>query len=188
MYISDEAIIELYFARDERALEETDIKYGKMLFRIAYNILHDSSDCEECKNDTYLGAWNTIPPARPAVFPAFITQIMRNIAINRYREKASKKRIPSEMTVALDELEATLCGDMSPEDELSAKELGNLLNSFIQKLPERRRYIFIGRYYLAKTMEELARELHIGIGTVYRETEKIKHELKSQLERSRIHE
>ncbi len=113
---------------------------------------------------------------------------MRNIAINRYREKASKKRIPSEMTVALDELEATLCGDMSPEDELSAKELGNLLNSFIQKLPERRRYIFIGRYYLAKTMEELARELHIGIGTVYRETEKIKHELKSQLERSRIHE
>lgn len=81
--IADEQIIELYWRREEKAIQETDKKYGQFLFRIAYNILHERLDCEECQNDTYLGVWNAIPPTRPTVFPAFITQIMRRIAINR---------------------------------------------------------------------------------------------------------
>ena len=91
--IADEQIIEMYWTRDEQAIKETDNKYGQFLFRIAYNILHDSLDCEECQNDTYLGVWNAIPPTRPNVFQAFITQIMRRIAINRYKEKTSKRII-----------------------------------------------------------------------------------------------
>ena len=87
----DETIIEMYWQREESAIKETDIKYGQFLFRIAHGILHDRLDCEECQNDTYLGIWKAIPPTRPAVFPAFITRIMRRIAINKYKEKTSKK-------------------------------------------------------------------------------------------------
>lgn len=89
--ISDEQIIEMYWQRDEMAIHETDKKYGKMLFKISYNILRDKQDCEQCRNDTYIGIWNAIPPARPAVFPAFITQIVRRISINNIRKKQAKK-------------------------------------------------------------------------------------------------
>ncbi len=104
MLISDERIIELYWKRDEKAIHETEVKYGKMLFSIAYNILHDKSDCEECQNDTYLCVWKRIPPIRPVVFSAFISKIMRDISINKYKEKTSKKRIPSELTVSIEDL------------------------------------------------------------------------------------
>ncbi len=97
-------IIEMYWQRDERAIHETDEKYGQFFFRIVYNILHDRLDCEECQNDTYLGVWNAIPPTKPFVFPAFITQIMRRSAINRYKEKTSKKHISSEFTVSMGDL------------------------------------------------------------------------------------
>lgn len=81
---ADEQIIDMYWNRDEQAIQETDRKYGNYLFTIAYNIVYDSCDCEECKNDTYLRAWNAIPPTRPNVFLAFITTIIRNIAINSF--------------------------------------------------------------------------------------------------------
>ena len=105
--LTDEQIIELYWTRQENAIQETDKKYGQFLFRIANNMLHDRRDSEECQNDTYLGAWNAIPPTRPLVLSAFLVQIMRRIAINRYREKTSKKRIPSELTVALEDVQGT---------------------------------------------------------------------------------
>ena len=92
--ISDERIIELYFLRDERAIQVTDEVYGAMLYRIAYNVLHDDLDCEECKNDTYLGVWNAIPPERPQKFPAYLTQIIKRIAINRYKEKTRRSVFP----------------------------------------------------------------------------------------------
>lgn len=98
----DEEIVRLYFDRDEAAIRETDRKYGKFLFGIAYNILHDRLDCEECRNDTYLGIWNSIPPTRPVSFRAFITRIMRNTAIKKYKERTCLKRVPSELTVPLD--------------------------------------------------------------------------------------
>ena len=95
--LEDEEIIELYWARNERAISETDKKYKNYLYTIAYNILHDALDCEECLNDTYLGTWNTIPPTRPNVFQAFISKIMRNTAIGRYNKNTADKRVPSEM-------------------------------------------------------------------------------------------
>ena len=90
---TDEEIIELYWQRDEYAIQATSDKYGKFLYKIAYNILHDNLDCEECRNDTYLEVWNSIPPQRPWAFRAFISKIMRNIAIDKYYEKTNKKRI-----------------------------------------------------------------------------------------------
>lgn len=183
--ITDGQIIELYFLRDESAIKLTDEVYGAMLYRIAYNILHDDLDSEECKNDTYLGVWNAIPPERPRVFPAFITQIMKRIAINRYKEKNAKKRVPSEFTESIDELANSL--ESRDGEEYKARELGKLISDYVYSLPERRQFIFVGRYYMARTPQSLADELSVGIATVYRELEKIREGLREHLERNGVH-
>lgn len=180
--IADEQIIELYWRREEKAIQETDKKYGQFLFRIAYIILHERLDCEECQNDTYLGVWNAIPPTRPTVFPAFITQIMRRIAINRYKEKASKKRIPSELTISMEDVNGTLHGDDSVAVKYEMAEVGKIINNYVRELSDRQRYIFIDRFYLAESVETIATDLSISVPTVYREIDKIKHSLKLYLE------
>ena len=184
--ITDEQIIELYWQRNETAIQETDRKHGKLLFGIAYNILHDRLDCEECQNDTYLSVWNAIPPTRPIKFPAFITQIMRNIAINRFKEKTSKKRIPSELTVSMDDVNDILRSDETVETEYEAEEVGKIINNYIRQLSERQRYIFIDRFYLAEPVDTIANELSISVPTVYREIDRIKQGLKLHLERNDI--
>ncbi len=185
--IADEQIIELYWERNEAAIQETETKYGKMLSRLAYNILHDYLDCEECKNDTYIGVWNAIPPTRPTVFPAFITQIMRNIATKRYKEKTSKKRIPTELTVSLDELYESLHVSSTPETEYIAKELGKFISDYLRTLSARQQYVFIGRFYMVETIECLAGKLGVGVATVHRDIEKIKQGLKAHLERNGVY-
>ena len=184
--IADEQIIELYWQRNETAIQETDKKYGQFLFKIAYNILHDRLDCEECQNDTYLGVWNAIPPTRPIAFPAFITQIMRNIAINRFKEKTSKKRIPSELTVSIEDVNNILHSGDTVAAEYEAEEVGRIINDYVRQLSDRQRYIFIDRFYLAEPVETIANDLSISVPTVYREIEKIKQGLKLHLERNDI--
>lgn len=184
--IDDERIVDLYWRREERAIQETDKKYGQFLFRIAYHILRDHSDCEECQNDTYLDVWNAIPPARPAAFRAFITQIMRRVAIDRYRGKYSKKRIPSELTLSMEELKYVLDSNPSVDADCVAKELGKTINDYVKSLTNRQRYIFIDRFYLAEDVETIAADLSVSVPTVYREIEKIKQGLKIHLERSGV--
>ena len=183
--IADEQIIELYWQREERAIQETDKKYGQFLFQIAYHILRDRSDCEECKNDTYLDVWNAIPPTRPTSFRAFITQIVRWIAIDLYRVKTSQKRIPSEMTISMEDLKNTLYDTESAV--YAAEELGTVINHYVRSLPERQRYIFIDRFYLAEPVETIASDLSLSVQTVYREIEKIKQGLKLYLERNEVY-
>ena len=172
---------------EERAIMETDKKYGQFLFRIAYNILRDRLDSEECRNDTYLGVWNAIPPARPTVFRTFITQIVRRTAIDRYRAKTAEKRIPSELTLSIEELRETLHSDNVIDTEYAAKELGKIISDYVRALPDRGRYIFIDRFYLAEDVEAIAADLSVSIPTVYREIEKLKHGLKIHLERSGVY-
>ncbi len=185
--LADEQIVELYWQRDEKAISHTDQKYGQYLFRIAYNILHDRLDCEECQNDTYNGIWNAIPPTRPTVFPAFITQIMRNIATERYKYKMSKKRVPTEFTVSIEELNEALCSDESVASELHAEEVGKMISEYVRTLTVRQRFIFMGRFYIADTVENIAEELELSRPTVYRELDKIKHGLKVYLERNGVY-
>ena len=184
--LSDERIVELYWRRDEAAIRETDRKYGALLTGIATRFLHDEQDAEECRNDTYLGAWNAIPPTRPAVLPAFLTQIMRRVAINRYKERSAKRRVPSELTVSMEELSAVLGSGQTPETSLEAEELGRLISGYARGLPARRRYIFIGRFYLAEPVETIAGELSISVPTVYRELQSIKQGLREFLERNDV--
>ena len=185
--IADEQIIELYWQREEEAIQETDKKYGQFLFKIAYNVLHDRLDCEECQNDTYLGVWNAIPPTRPTVFPAFITQIMRRIAINRYKEKTSKKHIPSEYTISMEDIKDTLHSNETVDSEYAAEELGKIISDYVRSLTDRQRYIFIDRFYLAEPVETIAADLSISVSTIYREIENIKQGLKTYLERNEVY-
>ena len=181
--VSDEQIIELYWKRDEIAIRETDLKYRKYLMKVAYNILRDKLDCEECLNDTYVGVWNAIPPARPHGLKAFLTTVMRRIAINRYHSNRKKGSIPSEMTVSLSELEGILTLQETPEDAYDAVRLGEIITEFVQDLPKRGRYIFMSRYYVAETVDRIARDLGVSRSTVHKELAAIRRDLKEKLEK-----
>ena len=185
LFDQDEQIVEKYWRRDPNAIQETDKKYGAMLRNVAYNILSDYQDCEECQNDTYLKIWNTIPSARPTVFPAFIIHVIRQIAINRYKEKTRKKRIPSQLLISLEELE-TISSGVSVEAIWDARELGKLITGYIETLNERQRYLFVDRYYLAEPVEKTAAELSISTQIAYKELRKIKQGLKEHLERNGV--
>ena len=180
--LSDEKIIELYWERDEKAIDETDRKYKKYLFSIAYNILREKLDCEECLNDTYLGAWNAIPPSRPNVLKAFLTTIARRIAIKRYHRNLKKSVIPSEMTVSLSELEDFVAGDEDVIADFDAENLGRVISDFIRSLSERRRFIFMSRYYLSEPIETIARELNLSRSMINKELAAIRTALKEKLE------
>ena len=182
MPLSDEQIVELYWLRDERAIRETDFKYQSYLFSIAYNLVHDRLDSEECLNDTYLGAWNAMPPSRPTVLKAFLTTIMRRVAINRYHNNLKKTVVPSEMTVALSELEAFLSDDDRIEDALDAERLGRVISDFVRSLPKRKRFIFISRYYVADSIDTIAKNLDLSRSMVNKELAAIRSALKEKLE------
>ena len=180
--LPDEEIVALYWKRDERAIEETDIKYRRFLYTIAQNILKDRLDSEECLNDTYLGAWNRIPPAKPDPFQAFIAKIMRNIAIDKYRKKTADKRIQSELSLSLVELDDSISISPSAEETFLIKELARILNNFVLSLEDRKEFIFVCRYYFADTIDTIAAMLKTSPRTIYRELSEIRESLKQLLE------
>ena len=179
MPIDDERIVELYWERDEKAIEETDFKYKKYLFSVAYNIVHDRLDCEECLNDTYLGAWNAIPPAKPNVLRAFLTTLIRRLAIKRYH---GNLKIASEMTVSLSELEDFVADDGDVDSEFDAERLGRVISDFIRSLSERRQFIFMSRYYVADSIDTIASDLRLSRSMINKELAVIRIALKEKLE------
>ena len=185
-YLTDEQIIDLYWKRDESAIKQTDLKYGKYLYVIAYNIVHDRLDCEECLNDTYLGTWNRIPPQRPSVFQVFLSRVMRNIAIDKFRHNRAAKRVPSEMLVSLEELNASIPDVQDPQQEIENAHLAKALNDFVQGLDDRRQFIFVCRYYYADKVASIAHMLRVGEATVFRELAEIREDLKKHLEKEGI--
>ena len=180
--LSDEQIIDLYFSRDESAIKETDRKYGRILSGIAYNVLHNKQDCEECRNDAYLSAWKAIPPANPRSLGAFLSVIIRRISINKYYSESAKKKIPSEATLSMEECSDFLSSFDSLEDTVSAKELGSEINDFVGSLSARKRYVFMGRFWFFDSVKDIAKELGTSESNVYKEIAKIKAELKEFLE------
>ena len=179
---SDEQIAELYWQRDERAIKETDIKYKKFLLSVAYNIVHDTCDSEECLSDTYIGAWNSIPPARQTLLGAFLVTILRRTAIDCYKARKRQKRIASELTVSLSEVEDFIADD-DMYSETDEKELGRVISDFVRSLSDRRMYIFMSRYYVARPIKEIANLLGLSESTVNKEIATIKRDLKEKLEK-----
>ena len=177
--LSDEEIIALYWDRDEQAISRTDEKYKKFLLSVAFNIVFDDQDCEECLNDTYIDAWNSMPPSKPALLQAFLATIMRRIAIDRYKSRKRQKRIASELTVSLSELEEIIADESDSSAETD--ELARLLSDFVRSLSDRRMYIFMSRYYFARPIGEIASLLCCSESTVNKEIAAIKRELKEKL-------
>lgn len=179
--MQDEDIIDLYWQRNERAIKHTDEKYGKYLFGIAYNLLSDRLDSEECLNDTYLGTWNKIPPARPNFFSAFLSRITRNIAIDKIRMKTADKRIPEGMLVPLDELQECFIDDIAQSDREAVSALAEILSNYLKGLGERQRTVFVCRYYYADSVSLIAKMLQVSERTIFRELEEIRSGLKEEL-------
>ena len=180
--LPDEAIVTLYWNRDETAIEETDFKYKNYLFSVIRNLLSDLRDCEECLSDTYLGAWNAMPPTKPHVLKAFLTTVARRAAIKRYHKARKKTAIPSELTVSLSELEDFLSDGGEAEADFDSENLGRILSDFLRSLNQRKRYIFMSRYYVADPIERIARELNVSRSTVNKELAAIRKHLKEKLE------
>ena len=181
--LEDDEIIELYWQRNEAAIAETDLKYRKYLFIIAYNILNEKLDCEECLNDTYLGAWNAIPPTRPNVLKAFLTTIIRRTAMKRYQHKNRQRAVPSEMTVSLSELEAFVSGDGDVGADFDAERLGKIISDFVRSLGKRRQFIFMSRYYAADSIDVIARDLKLSRSMISKELAAIRSDLAKTLEK-----
>ena len=154
--MDDEKIVQLYLARDEAAIRESSAKYGNYCYLIAHRILGDPDDADECVNDTWLRAWNAIPPQKPASLSLFFGKITRNLAIDRYREAHRIRRGGGESLVVLDELGDLVSGSDSPETELMAKELKADIDAFLQSLPPEKRYMFILRYWYAEKTANIA--------------------------------
>ena len=152
--MDDLSIIELYFARDEQAIKETDAKYGKLCHSIAYNILNNNEDSEECVNDTYIGVWNTIPPTRPNNYMAFVCRITRNLSLKRIEIMARQKRTQATI-VSLDEL-AEVLPDESIADGISDEDIGKAISDFLRNEKEDVRNVFIRKYYFFDSIGDIA--------------------------------
>lgn len=154
--MDDRQIVDLYWARDESALRETAVKYGNYCRSIAYTILKDKQDAEESVNDTYLDAWNAMPPNRPSVLSAFLGKITRRISIDRRRARSAKKRGGDEITLALEELDECIHGSHDVELQIQRNELVSVIHRFISTLPETERRIFLLRYWYLESIQAIA--------------------------------
>lgn len=153
--MDDSQIIDLFFARDEQALKETDLKYGKLCFRLANNLLTKAEDSEECVNDTYLTVWNKIPPTRPNNFTAFICKITRNLSLKRLERSTAMKR-SADAIVSLTEIDEILPDNRITPD-VNGEELGNLISAFLRKEKELNRNIFLRKYWFFDSVGDIAK-------------------------------
>ncbi len=149
-------IVRLYWVRDEAAITESVKKYGAYCTAIARNILQNGSDAEECVNDTWLHAWNAIPPHVPSVLSAFLGKITRNLSFDRFRKMHRDKRGGGSFDVVLDELKECVSGSDDTERRWEEKELKDEINRFLSHLPKEKRYMFILRYWYADSVSDIA--------------------------------
>ena len=179
--MEDEQILDLYFARDEQAVVETDRKYGRYCYGVAKSILANDQDCEETVSDTYLRAWNAIPPKRPGVFKMFLAKITRNLAFSRWRQYAAEKRGGGELELVLDELEGCICAPGGVEDRMNARELAKAIRAFLNTLPAREQDIFLRRYFFVEESSVIAKRYGMKPATVLRTLSRTREKLKNYL-------
>lgn len=164
--MEDCKIVQLYFDRSEQAIAETDRKYGPYCYSIAYNILTNQEDAQECVSDTYYAAWNRIPPARPSLLSAFLGKITRHISIDRWRRSNAYKRTGGQVTLALEELGDVTGREETLEDSLSRKELVFAVNRFLLTIPKTERGVFLCRYWYLDDIGTIAEKTGLTRGNV----------------------
>lgn len=154
--MEDQKIIELYWNRSESAISETDAKYGKYCYSIAYNILTNNEDAEESVSDTYMAAWKSMPPHRPSILATFLGKITRHMSINRWRSRNRHKRGGGEIILALEELEDCVADNETVEKAFERKQLALVFNCFLDSLPETERQVFLCRYWYMDSISDIA--------------------------------
>ena len=155
--MDDKQIVALYWARNEQALAETAAKYGNYCFRIAYNILSNREDADECVNDTYLGAWERIPPHEPSVLSAFLGKLTRRISLNKWRNRTRQKRGGGEVAMALDELYECIPSGEDIARQTEQKELNQAITTFLNGLPQTERDVFVCRYWYLADIKKISK-------------------------------
>ena len=182
--MEDSRIVELYFERSEQAIAETDRKYGPYCYSIAYNILTNQEDAQECVSDTYMSAWNRMPPVRPQILSVFLGKITRNISVSRWRKQSAVKRGGGTVAVALEELEACTPSSWDVTQEMERKELEARLRDFCGGLPTQERIVFLKRYWYVESLGEIAAETGMSQSAVksslYRSRKKLGAVLKKE--------
>lgn len=179
--MEDEQILDLYFARDEQAVAETDKKYGSYCFALANAILENREDAEETVSDTYLHAWNAIPPRRPGVFKMFLAKIARNLAFTRWRSLTAAKRGGGALELVLDELAECIPSGESVEDRLKGKELERTIRAFLNTLSQRDQNIFLRRCFYVEETELIAARYGMRPDTVRKILTRTRRKLKAYL-------
>jgi RNA polymerase sigma-70 factor (ECF subfamily) len=174
--MNDQDIIALYFDRNEQAIQETSHKYGAACMQVSMNILNSHPDAEECLNDTYLKTWNTIPPTNPHSLGAFVLRIIRNLSLNRLRDLRRLRR-NRELTLSFEELE-----DCIPSPEETNGELAELLSDFVERQGGTDRILFMGRYWFACPVQDLARRMNMTPNAVRQRLHKTRERLRAYLE------
>lgn len=159
--IQDEKIIDLFFQRSQQAICELDMKYGKICHTLSYHIVNNEQDAEECVNDAYLGAWNTIPPAHPNPLLSYVVKIVRNISLKLYWKKEAAKR-SSIYTIAMEEIEPCIADLQTVEDEIETRELARMIQCFLDTLTLKERVIFMRRYAYMDTYADIAKQVGIS--------------------------
>ncbi len=181
--MKDSEILDLYWERREQAIAETQRSYGHYCYSIAFHILHDNGDSEECVNDTWMRAWNAIPPNRPTHFSLFLGTITRNLSFDRWKAKSAMKRGNGELEVALDELAECIPARDCVEAMLEAKELTGTINAFLHTLPEQECNVFLRRYWYVEEYSEIAKRYHMKLNTVKTSLFRTRNKLRSYLEK-----
>ena len=179
--MNDKSIVDLYFSRDEEAITQTDQKYGRYCYSIAYNILTNKEDAEESVSDTYMTAWRAIPPRRPSVLSTFLGKITRHISIDRWRERSANKRGGGEVTLALEELEDCVAGLQNVEMEYERKELIRAYVKFLDTLPITERRVFLCRYWYVDSIEAIAEKFGFSQSKVKTMLHRTRVKLRKQL-------
>ena len=184
--MKDREIIELYWMRNEGAITATAEKYGSYCHTIAYNILRNKEDAEECANDTYLGAWNSIPPQRPSRLSIYLGKITRNLALNRYKRYTAEKRGHGQVVLALSELEACVPSETPVEQTIEENELAAAIDRFLYAKPKLNRNIFVRRYYHLYAIRDIADAYGMSESKVTSLLFRMRNELRRFLEKEGI--
>ena len=180
--MTDTEIIDLFFERSEQAIRELAGKYGGAVSRIAYNILGNRQDAEECVNDTWLGTWNAIPPERPSPLGSFVCRIARNLATKKYHANTAKKR-DSQYDAALDELAEYIPDGENVEDTYGAKELAAAINRFLETIDYRDKFLFMRRYWYSDSLTDISKLSGLSYKTVSVRLTRVKEKLKKHLKK-----
>lgn len=184
--MKDEEIIKLYWKRDERAITASAAQYGSYCHSISYNILHNTQDAQECVNDTWLGAWKSIPPYRPNRLSVYLGKITRNLSLNRIRHYAAEKRGLGQTELVLSELEECIPSGSNVEQFIEEMVLTQSINRFLYAQPEQKRNIFIRRYWHLFSIRDIAQAYGMSESKVASLLFRMRNELKTHLEKEDI--